>query len=92
MVVFELADAGVQSLEGLAMRGQHQRVLGQRQIALQRIEEPAQRVSLGLVGMHADIGGNARQHHVAADEYIELGAIESHVFWRMAVADDAFPA
>jgi hypothetical protein len=47
VVFLQLPDALVQAGEGLAVRRQHQRVLGQRQVALQRVEEQRQRVASG---------------------------------------------
>src|SRR5947207_2324589 len=45
MVRFERRDPLVRAAERLAVRGQHQHVLGQLAIALQRLEEKAQRVA-----------------------------------------------
>ena len=77
--------------ERLAVRGQHQRVGRQRAHALDRVEEQRQRVGLGLEVVHADVGGDARQHHVAADQHAELVAVQRDVLRRMAVAGDAAP-
>ena len=91
VVVVQLLDARVQALEGFAVRGQGERVGVQRRKFVDRVQKLLQRVALGLHIEHADVGGNARQHHVAANKHPRLAAIQRNVFRCMPVAADAAP-
>ena len=91
VVVVQLLDARVQAGEGLAVRGQHQRVGRQRREAVDGVEEQRQRIGLGLHLVHAHVGRDARQHHVAADQDAGRLAVQRHVLGRVAVAGDAAP-
>ncbi len=66
VVFLQLLDAPVDAGEGLAVRRQAQRVGRQRLEALDAVEEEAQRIRLRLARVHAHVGRDARQHHVAA--------------------------
>jgi hypothetical protein len=50
-----------------------------------------ERVLVAGVGPEADIGRDLRQHLVAGDQQIELGAIKAGMLRRMAAADDDAP-
>jgi hypothetical protein len=65
-----LRDARVQAGERLAVRRQHQRVGRQRQVAVERAQVARQRIAVGLEVEHADVGRDARQHHVARDQQL----------------------
>ena len=79
------------SPERTAVRGQHQRVLGQVGVAVQRTQVQRQRIGVGLVVEHADVGGNARQHHVAGDQHAQVGRVQRGMLGRMTVAHDDAP-
>ena len=91
VVVVQLFNALVQAGEGFAVGGQGERLRIERAELVDRVQELLERVRLGLLVVHADIGGNARQHHVAADQHLEFVAIQRDVLRRMAVAADAGP-
>ena len=61
VVAFQLADAHVRAAEGLAVRGQHQHVLGQLAVAFQRLEEQPQRIALRVDRPDADVGRDGRR-------------------------------
>jgi hypothetical protein len=77
--------------KGAAVRGQHQRVLGQRQELIDRVEEQPQRIGPGRAGHHRNVGRDARQQHVAGNQDAELGAIQAHVLRGVAMADEGAP-
>jgi hypothetical protein len=80
----------VQPDEGPAVRRQHQRV---RPAAPQRRDRRPGTAPAGWTRArcaHADVGGNARQHHVARQQHA-APAHAGHVLGRVAVADDAGP-
>ena len=91
VVVVQLANAGVHAGKRFAMRGQDQGVLGQGQKLVDGVQKKRQRVGLGLLLVHAHIGGNAWQHHVATNQHIQGLAIQGDVLGCMAVAADAAP-
>ena len=68
VMVMQLPDAGVQTREGFAVRRQRQGGGVQCAELVNRRQEQGQRVGLGLDVVHADIGRDARQHHVTADQ------------------------
>ncbi len=78
----------VQPGERLAVRRQHQRVGRQQQQPVERVQVARQRIAVGLEVEHADVGRDARQHHVARDQQPVLLAVERHVLGRVAEADD----
>ena len=86
MVLMQLTDARMQTGEGFAMRGQDQRVLRQGHEAVNGLEKQRQRIGLGFRVEDAHIGGNARQHHVAADQHMKRGAMQGHVLRRVTKA------
>ena len=59
--------------------------------AVDRVEEQLECIGLGLDLVDADIGRDARQHHVAADQQVQRVAVQRDMFRRMAVAADAAP-
>ena len=63
----QLRDAQRDAAERQAVRGQHQRVAGSAANAVERIQEAAQRVAVGLDRPDADVGADPRQQHVAGD-------------------------
>ena len=69
VVCHELVDARVQPAERPAVRRQHEGVCRQRLHPPDRREVEHQRVRLGLAFLDADVGRDARQDHVAADEH-----------------------
>ena len=91
MVGLQLRDAGGRALERPPVRGQHQGGVRQLRHLVQRVKEPLQRVAIGLHRVHADVGGNGGQQHVAADQQLILCIVQSHVFGRVAKAADALP-
>ena len=68
VVVMQLRHARVQPAKRLAVRRQHQRVGRQRHEFVDGLKKQRQCVGFRLQVIDADIGGNARQHHVAADQ------------------------
>src|SRR5205809_2322023 len=91
VMAFELGDADVRAAERLAVRGQHQHVLGKLAVAFQRLEEEAQRIALGVDRPDADVGRDGREQHVAGDDDVQRLAIERQVLGRVAVADEGAP-
>ena len=91
MMIVQLFDAPVQAGEGFAMGGQGQGVNVQGFEFVDGFEKLRQRVRFGLVFMHAHIGGNAWQHHVAANQHFEFCAIQGNVFGRVAISADTAP-
>ena len=89
VVRLQLVDARVQALERQAVRRQDEDAGVDRAHALDRVEVERQRVGLGLDVDDADVGRDARQHHVAADQDARRLAVERHVLGRVAVADVA---
>ena len=91
VVVMQLLDAAVQAAKRLAVRGQGERVFGQRAELVHRRQEQLQRVGFRLDVVDAHIGRNAGQHHVAADQQLQLVAIQGDVLGGVAIAADAAP-
>ena len=91
VVVLQLVDARVQPAERLAVGRQHQRVGGQATHAFDRREVERQRIGLGLQVDHADVGRDARQHHVTRDQQAQRFAVQADVLGRVAVAGVAGP-
>lgn len=87
----QFGDAGVDAAEGQAVRGQDQGVCGQFGETLQRCQKPAERIIVAGGGEAADVGRDARQQHVAGDQYAEVGAIQAGVLRGVAKADDDPP-
>lgn len=87
----QLVDAFMQPDERPAVRRQHQRVGRQRAQALERRQVHRQRVRLGFGVVDADVGADARQHHVAGDQHAERRAVQRDVLGRVPVAGDAAP-
>ena len=70
VVRLQLVDALVQPGEGLAVRRQHQRVGRQRAHRARSTPGTAAAGSAsGSMSYDADVGGDARQHHVAGDQH-----------------------
>ena len=74
------------------MRRQNQGIGRQTQHAGGGIQEQRQRIALGLIGLHADIGGDARQQHVARDQHTQCFAIQGNMLRAMTVTGDQTPA
>src|SRR5260221_2404880 len=91
VVTLELRDARMGAAERLAVRGKHQHVLRQLAVALQRLEEQAQRIALGVDRPDADVGRDGREQHVAGDDDVERLAVEREVLGRVAMADEGAP-
>ena len=88
----QLVDPDMDAVKRQIVRRQDQRV--GRQGAAQFIERAqiaGERVALGLVRRHADIGRDPRQDLVAGDQHAGFGAIKAGQFRRMAFADDDAP-
>lgn len=92
VVVAQLADARVQAAKRPPVRGQDQHVFRQRLVLVERGEIQRERIGLGLDVEHADVGGDARQHHVAGDQHAGVFAVERDVLGRVAEAGDDTPA
>ena len=91
VVFLQLRDPGADAVEGLAVRGQHQGVVGQFREPLDRIEEQLERIAVRVRREDADVGRDARQQHVAGDQHLQFGAIQRGMLGRVAVADDDAP-
>ncbi len=91
VVLMQLVNACVQAPKRLAVGGQHQRVGIECPEPVDRLQKQRQGVGLGLHVIDADVGRDARQHHVARDQYLERLAGQRDVFRRVAVAADAGP-
>src|SRR4051812_7999729 len=87
VVPLELGDAGMGAAERPAVRRQDQHVGWKFPIALDRIEEQAQRIALRIDRPHADVGRDGRKQHVAGDHRIELFGKKRQVLGRVAMAD-----
>ncbi len=74
-----------QAIERQTVRRQDERVGGQFRIARQRVEKAAQRIAVGRRGLHADQSADARQDHVAGDQYTQLRAIKRCMLGRVPV-------
>jgi hypothetical protein len=93
VVLLELRDPLAHAAERQSVRRQHQRVGGGgRDEPSQALQEAPQRVGVGIDLVDADVGGDARQQHVARDHHADLRAVERGVLRRMAVAHDHAPA
>ena len=91
VVVVQLLNALVQAGEWLAVGRQSERVCVQCLELVDGVQKLFQRVRLGLVFVHADVGGNARQHHVATNQGTGRHAVQRNMLGRMAIAADAGP-
>jgi hypothetical protein len=87
----ELPYPGMQADEWKAVRGQDERIGRQIGKAVDRIQEAPNGVIERCRSGHSDIGGDARQQHVARDQYAQFGAVKGDVLWRMALSDDTAP-
>src|SRR5260221_314675 len=88
---FERGHAVMRAPEGLAVRGQHQHVLRQLAVLLQRLEEQAQRIALGVDRPDADVGRDGGEQHVAGDDDVQRLAVEREVLGRVAMANEGAP-
>ena len=91
VVVMQLADPRVQPGERFAVGGQRQCGLGQGAKFVDGVKKLAQCVGFGLHLVDTDVGRNARQHHVAADQQPQCRTVERDMLRCMAVAADAQP-
>ena len=91
VVLVQLLDTGVHPGKRFAVRGQHQRIFGQAAKPVDRPQKQGQGVGFRLDLVDTHVGGNARQHHVAADQYVQGRAIEGNMFRCMPIAADAAP-
>src|SRR5256885_169709 len=89
MMCRELIDPPMDAAERQIMRRQHQRI-GRQRVAefSERAQIAHERIALGLVRRHADIGRNLRQDLVAGDQDAGLGAIKRRQFRGMPFADN----
>ncbi len=83
-----LPDALMQSVKRFAVRRQHQRVGRQHQQSIERTQVARQRIGVGFEIEHADVGRDARQHHVAGDQQTIVLAIQRRMLRRVTEADD----
>src|SRR4051794_538003 len=72
VVPLELGDAGMRAAKRPAVRRQDQHVFRKFPVALDRVEEQAQRIALGIDRPYADVRRDGRKQHVACDYRIEL--------------------
>lgn len=91
VVFLKLCNAGRQPHERLAMRRQHARINGQVHILEQRRQKQLQGVRLRFADMHADVGGDAWQNHIATDQCLGTRAVERDVLGCMAIPADTSP-
>ena len=76
---------------GLPCEGSVRVSSGRRGELVDGVEEGLERVGLRLHVVDADVGRDARQHHVAADQHLQVLAVQRDVLGRVAVAADAAP-
>src|SRR5665811_2166715 len=91
MVLMQLFNAFIKTNERFAMRGQGQRLGVEQAELVDRIQELFERIRFRLLIVDADVGGDAWQHHVAANQQPQLLTIQGDMLWRVAIAADAAP-
>ena len=88
----QLIDPRMDAAERQIVRRQHQRVGRQRGTEFpERAQITRERIALGLVRRHADIGRDLRQDLVAGNQNAGLGAIKRGELRRMSFADNDPP-
>ena len=91
MMLAQLCDTRVQAAERTAVGRQHQRIGRQAGELVERRQVLGQRIALRLDGEHRNIGGYARQHHVAGDQHVQGFAVQRGMLRRMTEAGDDAP-
>ena len=80
VVLVQLLNPVVKPPKGFAVRWQGQGFLRQGRQLVDGVQELLHRVAQRLGFINADIGGDARQHHVATNQQAPLLASQGHVF------------
>ena len=91
VVLLQLLDALAQTAKRQPVRRQHQGIGRKSGKTLERIQKHLQWIAVGVYRPDAYIGGDFRQHHIACNQYAQLGAIQCGVLGCMAVTHDHAP-